>query len=434
MFSHRQTLRRGSLQSLLWSAAASGLVLLGRDGRGAESSAPAAAPPSRPPVVLTEAALRLHRSALVIDGHNDLPWELRKQAAGQFERLDIAQPQRTLHTDLPRLRQGGVGAQFWSVWVPVETARRGRALSTTLEQIDLVHRMIARYPETLELARTADDVLRIHRAGKIASLIGVEGGHSIEGSLEVLRRLHELGAAYMTLTHSESLDWCDSATDDPRCGGLSPFGEEVVREMNRLGMLVDLSHVSPDAMRAVLRVSRAPVIFSHSSARGLADHPRNVPDDVLKLTAANGGVVMVNFFSSFIVPSSAALSVNRMKFRREQERLLADAVAVDAALKRWDAQHTPDRGSIHTLIDHIDHIARVAGVDHVGLGSDYDGITLVPEQLEDVSCFPLITQALLDRGYSEEQIRKILGENLLRVMRGAEQVSRGMTQPPPPRE
>lgn len=431
MHSDRQTLRRGRRQWRLGAAGTIVMLLLGLDGWADESAAPATAHPSRPPVVLTEAALRLHRSALVIDGHNDLPWELRKQAAGRFERMDLAQPQPTLHTDLPRLRQGGIGAQFWSVWVPVETARRGTALSTTLEQIDLVHRMIARYPETLELARTADDIVRIHRSGKIASLIGVEGGHSIEGSLEVLRRLRELGAAYMTLAHSESLDWCDSATDDPRCGGLSPFGEEVVREMNRLGMLVDLSHVSPDAMRAALRVTAAPVIFSHSSARAVADHPRNVPDDVLKLTAANGGVVMVNFFSSFLVPSAATLSIERMHFRREQERLLADPAAVDAALKRWDAAHKSDRGSLQTLIDHIDHMVRVAGVDHVGLGSDYDGITLVPEQLEDVSCFPLITQALLDRGYTEQQIRQILGENLLRVLRGAEQTARAMEQTPP---
>lgn len=431
MPSDRQSLHRGRCRKRLGTVGAFGLLLLGLRGGADDSAPPAAAQPSRPPVVLTEAALRLHRSALVVDGHNDLPWELRKQAAGQFERMDVAQPQRTLHTDLPRLREGGVGAQFWSVWAPVETARRGRALAVTLEQIDLVHRMIARYPETLELARTADDIVRIHRSGKIASLIGVEGGHSIEGSLEVLRRLRELGAAYMTLAHSESLDWCDSATDEPRCGGLSPFGEEVVREMNRLGMLVDLSHVSPDAMRAALRVTAAPVLFSHSSARAVADHPRNVPDDVLKLTAANGGVVMVNFFSSFLVPSSAALSVERMQFRREQERRLADAAAVDAALQRWDAAHQPERGSIQTLIDHIDHIVRVAGVDHVGLGSDYDGITLVPEQLEDVSCFPLITQALLDRGYTEEQIRKILGENLLRVMRGAEQTARELSRTPP---
>lgn len=380
--------------------------------------------PARPKVVLTDAARRLHASCLVIDGHNDLPWEIRKQASGQLDRMDIAQPQPKFHTDIPRLRQGGVGAQFWSVWVPVDTARRNAALSTTLEQIDLVHRMLAKYPETFELARTADDIVRIQKSGKVASLIGVEGGHSIEGSLTVLRRLHELGAAYMTLTHSESLEWCDSATDAPRCGGLSPFGEEVVREMNRLGMLVDISHVSPDAMRAVLKVTQAPVIFSHSSARAIADHPRNVPDDVLKLTAANGGVVMVNFYPSFIVPSAAALSVQRMAYRAEQKRLLQDDAALDVALKRWDAEHPQDLGSIHTVIDHIDHIVKVAGVEHVGLGSDYDGIPTVPEQLEDVSTYPLITQALLDRGYTADQIRLILGGNLLRVMRAAEQAAR----------
>lgn len=385
---------------------------------------------TRPPVVLTDAARRLHASVLVIDGHNDLPWELRKQAAGQFERMDISQPQASLQTDIPRLRQGGVGAQFWSVWVPVDTAKRGAALSTTLEQIDLVHRMLARYPETFELARTADDIERIHRAGKIASLIGVEGGHSIEGSLTVLRRLHELGAAYMTLTHSDSLDWCDSGTDAPRCGGLSPFGEEVVHEMNRLGMLVDISHVSADAMRAVLKTTRAPVIFSHSSARALADHPRNVPDDVLQLTAANGGLVMVNFYSSFIVASSAQQSVERIAVKRRLQSEGLDADTVDAELRRWDVAHPPDLGTIHTLVDHIEHIIRSAGIDHIGLGSDYDGIAQLPAQLEDVSSYPLITQALLDRGYSEADIRNFLGGNLLRVMRDAERVSRELqTQP-----
>lgn len=389
-----------------------------------------AAAETRPPVVLSEAARRLHASCLVIDGHNDLPWELRKQAAGQLDRMDIALPQPKLHTDIPRLRQGGVGAQFWSVWVPVETVRKGVALSTTLEQIDLVHRMLEKYPDTFELARTADDIERIHRAGKIASLIGVEGGHSIEASLTVLRRLHELGAAYMTLTHSESLDWCDSGTDAPRCGGLSPFGEEVVREMNRLGMLVDLSHVSADAMRAALRVTRAPVLFSHSSARGLADHPRNVPDDVLQLTRDNGGVVMVNYYSSFIVASSARLSVQRMELRRALEREHSDSAAIDVALRQWDAANKPDPGTIHTLIDHIEHIIRVAGVDHVGLGSDYDGVPMLPKQLEDVSTYPLVTQALLDRGYAEADIRKILGGNLLRVMRGAERTARRLGETP----
>jgi membrane dipeptidase len=383
----------------------------------------AAEPATRPPVVLTDAARDLHAAALVIDGHNDLPWEIRKQGAGQFERMDIAQPQPKLQTDIPRLRQGGVGAQFWSVWVPVDTAKQGAALATTLEQIDLVRRMLARYPETFELARTADDIERIHRSGKIASLIGVEGGHSIEGSLTVLRRLHELGAAYMTLTHSESLDWCDSGTDAPRCGGLSPFGEEVVHEMNRLGMLVDVSHVSPDAMRAVLRVTKAPVIFSHSSARAIADHPRNVPDDVLRLTKANGGLVMVNFYSSFLVPSSAKLSVERLDVKRQLQQQGLAGEALDAELNRWDAAHPPDRGTIHTLIDHIEHIIAVAGIDHVGLGSDYDGITQLPEQLNDVSTYPYITQALLNRGHSADDLRKFLGGNLLRVMRAAERAA-----------
>ncbi|HEX6964047.1 MAG TPA: dipeptidase, partial [Lacipirellula sp.] len=304
-------------------------------------------------------------------------------------------------------------------------ANRGAALTTTLEQIELVKAMVARYPETFELALSTDDIERITQEGKIASLIGVEGGHSIEGSLNVLRQLYDDGARYMTLTHSDSLEWVDSGTDEEKAGGLSPFGEEVVREMNRLGMMVDLSHVSPEAMRDVLAVTKAPVIFSHSSARGVADHPRNVPDDVLRLTAENGGVVMVNFFSSFIVPASAQRDVQRMAFRRAKEKELQGDGAIEAAMRRWDAEHgRGERGTIHTLIDHIEHIVKVAGVDHVGLGSDYDGITMLPEQLEDVSSYPFITQALLDRGYSEGDIRKILGGNLMRVMREVEKRAR----------
>jgi membrane dipeptidase len=392
---------------------------------GALHAADAAAKDSRKPVVLTEKARKLHASSLLIDGHNDLAWEIRKKGGGKFDKLDISQRQPKLQTDIPRLREGGVGAQFWSVWVPTETARRGTALTTTLEQIELVKAMIARYPETFELALTADDIERIHKSGKIASLIGVEGGYSIENSIPVLRQLYGLGARYMTLTHSDSLDWADSATDKPKCGGLSPFGEEVVREMNRLGMMVDLSHVSPDTMRAALKVTKAPVIFSHSSARTVADHPRNVPDDVLKLTAANGGVVMANFFSAFIVPESAKRDVERMAFQRDQEAKTDDSRAVDAAMRRWDAEHgRGSRGTIHTLIDHIEHVIEVAGVDHLGIGSDYDGVSMLPEQLEDVSTYPYITQALLDRGHSAEDIRKILGGNMLRVMRGAEQTAK----------
>jgi membrane dipeptidase len=326
-----------------------------------------------------------------------------------------------LQTDIPRLREGGVGAQFWSVWVPGETSKRGAALSTTIEQIELVKAMIAQYPESFELALTADDIERIAKTGKIASLIGVEGGYSIEGSIPVLRQLYEMGARYMTLTHSDSLDWADSGTDAPRSGGLSPFGEEVVREMNRLGMMVDISHVSPDAMKDALRVTKAPVIFSHSSARGVADHPRNVPDDVLQLTAVNGGVVMVNFFSAFIVPESAERDVKRMAYRREIDKTMADEGEIEQAMKRWDAENgRGERGTIHTLVDHIDHIVKVAGVDHVGIGSDYDGVSMLPEQLEDVSTYPYITQALLDRGYSHDDIKKINGGNLLRVMRATE--------------
>ena len=231
-----------------------------------------------------------------------------------------------------------------------------------------------------------------------------------------------MGARYMTLTHSDSLDWADSGTDEPRCGGLSPFGEDVVREMNRLGMMVDISHVSPEAMKDALRVSTAPVIFSHSSARGVADHPRNVPDDVLKLTAENGGVVMVNFFSAFIVPESAERDVRRMAYRRELDKTMTDQGEIDQAMKRWDAEHgRGKRGTIHTLVDHIDHIVKVAGIDHVGIGSDYDGVTMLPEQLEDVSAYPYLTQALLDRGYTADDIRKINGGNLLRVMRAVEE-------------
>ncbi|QDT75173.1 dipeptidase [Lacipirellula limnantheis] len=393
-------------------------------GALASAESPAAEPVSRPPVVLTDEARKLHAETLLIDGHNDLPWELRQQARGQFDKLDVSKAQPTLQTDIPRLRQGGVGAQFWSVWVPGETSKRGAALSTTIEQIELVKAMIARYPETFELALTANDIERIAKTGKIASLIGVEGGYSIEGSIPVLRQLYGMGARYMTLTHSDSLDWADSGTDVPRSGGLSDFGEEVVREMNRLGMMVDISHVSPAAMKAVLKVAKAPVIFSHSSARAVADHPRNVPDDVLKLTAANGGVVMVNFFSAFIVPESAARDVERMAYRREIDKTISDEGEVEQAMKRWDAEHgRGERGTIHTLIDHIDHIVQVAGVEHVGIGSDYDGVSMLPAQLEDVSTYPYITQALLDRGYSHEDIKKINGGNLLRVMRATEQAA-----------
>lgn len=377
----------------------------------------------RPPVVLTEAARELHRRSLVIDGHNDMPWEIRRLGASSFEKLDISKPQPRIHTDIPRLRAGGVGAQFWSVWVPVELGYRGVALATTLEQIELVKQMIARYPETFALALSASDIERIHRQGKIASLIGVEGGHSIEDSLTVLEKLYQLGARYMTLTHTDSLNWADSATDKPRAGGLTPFGREVVLKMNQLGMLVDLSHVSAKTMHDALDVSVAPVIFSHSSAMAVANHPRNVPDDVLQRLREKDGVVMVNFFSGYIVPAAVNTVAEGMELERKLIAQKLSESEVDREMKRWKARNPYPRGTIHDLLDHIDHIAKVAGVQHVGLGSDYDGVSVLPTQLDDVSCYPYITQGLLDRGYTETEIQGILGGNLMRVFRRAEAVA-----------
>jgi membrane dipeptidase len=382
--------------------------------------------PARGPVKLTEEALRIHRSALVVDGHNDLPWQLRKKADSSFRIIDLRKPQKGLHTDIPRLRKGGVGAQFWSAWVPASTAKDKTAVRKTLEQIDVIHRMVATYPDTFEMAYTADDILRIHKEGKIASLIGVEGGHSIDNSLGVLRDYYRLGVRYMTLTHSDTIDWADSATDKPRHGGLTPFGEEVVREMNRLGMLVDISHVSPDTMKDALRVTRAPLIASHSSAYAVAAHPRNVPDDVLALVKKNGGVVMVNFYSGFVVPEGARAMQQMFAAARDLRKRYPDDKEYRAALDQWVKEHPFPAGSIHNVVDHIEHIIKKAGIDHVGLGSDFDGINRVPKQLEDVSYFPYITQELLNRGYKEGEIRKVLGGNFLRVFREAERVAREM--------
>jgi membrane dipeptidase len=375
------------------------------------------------PIVVSPAARELHRSSLVFDGHNDLPWEMRTNFGSSFDTADIAQSQPRMHTDIGRLREGGVGAQFWSVYVPADTAGRGTAAHDVLTQIDLVRRMCARYPDTFELAYTAADVERIHKAGKIASLIGMEGGHAIEESLSLLRMFHQLGARYMTLTHSDTLSWADSATDDARHDGLSEFGEEVVQEMNRLGMLVDISHVSVATMEDALRVSRAPIIASHSSAYAIARHPRNVPDEVLLKFRENGGVVMVNFFSGFVVPESAERMQRMIAVRRELRAKHTDDAEFESAWTAWKKEHVLVPGTIHDVVDHIDHIAKVAGVDHVGLGSDFDGITTVPAQLEDVSAYPRITQVLLDRGYQPDDIRKILGGNMLRVMRDAERAA-----------
>ncbi len=387
------------------------------------------APPKRGLVAVSDQAARVHRDALLIDGHNDLPWQFRERNDLFVRVIDIAKPQPKLHTDIARLRQGNVGAQFWSAYVDVATVKTGTAVKQTLEQIDIIHRFVKKYPDTFEMAYTADDILRIRKEGKIASLIGVEGGHSIDNSLGVLRCLYSLGARYMTLTHSDNLDWADSATDVPRLKGLSPFGEEVVQEMNRLGMLVDISHVSADTMRHVLRITKTPVIASHSSAFALAEHPRNVPDDVLKLIAKNGGVVMVNFYSGFITSEGARLGAVMIPAYREMKKRYTNEKDFNAAWEQWKKEHPLPRGSIHDVVDHIEHIIKVAGVDHAGLGSDFDGINSTPAQLEDVSTYPRITQELLNRGHSEEEIRKVLGLNALRVLREAETVAKRIGSP-----
>ncbi len=349
---------------------------------------------SRKPVVLTGHGREVHAAGMLFDGHNDLPWQMREIGSSSFDVYDISKSQPKLHTDIDRLRKGGVKAQFWSVYVPADTEAAGTALLQAAQQVDLVDNMLKRYPDVFEFASTADDIERIAKSGKIASMMGIEGGYSIEKSLDNIQRLYDRGCRYMTLTHSKSLDWADSATDDPKCGGLSEFGEAVIREMNRVGMLVDLSHVSAECMKKSLQVTEAPVIFSHSSARALNKHPRNVPDDILKMLPANGGVVMVNFYSKYVIPT---------------EQLEKDDTAP---------------GNIHDVVDHIEHIIKVAGIDHVGIGSDFDGVPRLPKQLDDVSAYPLITQELLNRGHSAADIHKLMGTNVLRALRSAETVAK----------
>lgn len=366
---------------------------------------------------VSERALKIHHEALLFDGHNDLPWRLRSDGDVAFGRLDLAGRLDSGHTDIPRIRAGGLDAQYWSVYIPSEHPDPAR---TVLEQIDVVHRMIERYPETFALALSADDVERIVAEGKVASLIGVEGGVAIENNLALLRTFARLGVRYMTLTHNSSLDWADAATDEPRSGGLSPFGERVVREMNRLGILVDISHVSPETMQAVLRVSEAPILASHSSAYAICPHPRNVPDDVLTLLPANGGVVMVNFYSAFVNGEAHRLVEEARTALREQH---PDPAEYRRALREWYRANELPPATIGQVADHIDHIVQVAGIDHVGIGGDYDGIDSTPVGLEDVSCYPRLTEELLNRGYSEEDIRKILGGNALRALREAGRVA-----------
>ena len=375
------------------------------------------------PDQMLERARALHRRVPLIDGHNDLPWRYRELVDRAISKIDIDHHQPDLHTDIPRLREGGVGGQFWSVYVPSSLSPQ-ESVGVTMEQIDVVHNLVRAYPGALRLALTADQVEGAFRAGRVASLIGMEGGHSIDSSLAMLRMFYRLGARYMTLTHNDNTPWADSATDDPRSNGLSPFGREVVREMNRLGILVDLSHVSPNTMLDALDAAEAPVIFSHSSARALNDHPRNVPDDVLERVPANGGVVMANFVPPFI---SQPVMEHERRRRAERERLESEhGASTDAAsetMRAWEDANPEPRATLSDVADHIDRIRAVAGIDHIGIGGDLDGVTSTPVGLEDVSKYPELTAELLRREYSDDDVLKILGGNVLRVMRQAERAS-----------
>lgn len=369
----------------------------------------------------------------LVDGHNDLPSVLHRRYGGDLEALDLAAGthdlDRPLHTDIPRLRAGLVGGQFWAVWIPHGPGPE--AVFQALDQIDIVHRMVARYPEDLEIAHTAADVRRIHAAGRIASIVALEGGHAIGNSLAVLRQMYNLGVRYLTLTHNVTLDWIDAATDRPRHGGLSEFGREVIAEMNRLGMLVDLSHVSHDAMHEVLNVSAAPVIFSHSSAYALCRHARNVPDDVLERLPANGGLVMVTFVPSFVSEELRVWVADRQaEHARARELHLGDEAAAEDRLAAWQQANPPPRATLEQVADHIDHVRAVAGIEHVGIGSDFDGIWATPVGLEDVSTFPALLAELLRRGYTREEAAMVAGGNLLRVMEEAEKVAAALATSP----
>jgi membrane dipeptidase len=382
----------------------------------------------------------------LIDGHNDLPWEIRERFKNDLAAVDLKSDTKRLPfppdgaplmTDIPRMRAGQMGGQFWSVWIPSDM--RGPAtVQTTLEQMDLVKRMAARYSDDFEMAYTAADVRRIHKAHKIASMIGIEGGHQINNSLPALRQMYDAGARYMTLTHTLNTGWADSATDTPAHHGLTPFGVEVVREMNRLGMLVDLSHVSPETMKAALAATEAPVIFSHSSARALVDHPRNVPDDVLRSVAANGGVVMVNFAPGYVSDARYRWDADDAAERARVNNppyiglYIGQPERAKAALAAWEDKHPRPAATLAQIADHVEHVRQVAGVDHVGLGSDFDGIEDAPVGLDGVDKYPALLEELMRRGWTDADIAKLAGENVLRVMAAVEKVSVKLRASRPP--
>lgn len=401
-----------------WAALA---MMLGLGAGGAaEEPSGSASPP------ISERARAVHAAGMLFDGHNDYPWLIRDEGDLGMARIDFARAAPG-QTDIPRLRKGGLKAQFWSVYIPSEYPNPTK---TVVEQIDFVNRMVEKYPDDLQLALTADDVEAAVKAGKIASLIGIEGGVAIDDSFAELRAFHKLGARYMTLTHNKTLAWADAATGERLHGGLTGFGERVVAEMNRLGMLVDISHVSAETMADVLRVAKAPVIASHSSAFALCPVPRNVPDEILAGLKTNGGVVMVNFYSAFIVPDS---NKKAAEAKAEIRKAHPDRDEAKKVIAEW-YKNEPGaiRGTVATVVDHIDHIVKVAGIDHVGIGSDFDGINSWPVGLEDVSDYPRITEELLRRGYSEPDVHKVLGGNALRALREAEAVAKKLQAETPP--
>ena len=397
-------------------------------------ASPAAAQPVDPKV---EARIdRILKATPLIDGHNDIAEQLRENYGSKVSGLASGTDQWTpkpLMTDMARLHEGRLGAQFWSVYIPSEVTGDA-AIRETLEQIDLVKRMVKAYPNDLALAGTADDIVHIHKAGKIASLMGVEGGHQIGGSLAALRQFYDLGARYMTLTHFKNNEFADSATDDPKYHGINDFGRAVIHEMNRIGMLVDLAHVSPETMRAALQVTRAPVLFTHSDARALADHPRNVPDDVLKLLPTNGGVVMVNFYLGHLSPEFIQWSADKSaEDARLKSLYTGQPERRDAGMKAWLAAHPEPRAGVGLIADHIEHVAKVAGYDHVGIGGDLDGIGYdeAPAGMNSVAGYPLLFAELIRRGWSDANLAKLAGGNVLRVMRRAEAVAASMKDEPP---
>jgi membrane dipeptidase len=395
-------------------------------------SGAAKAPPPPPDDAAVAHARRLLREAILIDGHNDLPWEIRtsKTAPRDVEAYDLRKPTRG-DTDLARLRAGAVGGQFWSVYIPGEDKAAGYA-RVQLEQIDIARRVVARYPEALALALTADEVEGAFRRGRIASLLGMEGGHALENSLGALRAYYDLGVRYMTLTHNVTLDWADAANDTARHGGLTRFGEEVVREMNRLGMLVDLSHTSPETMDDAIRVAEAPVIFSHSSARGVCDVPRNVPDAILRRLPASGGVVMITFVAAFVSPEFAKASAPVRKEYEKRTAGVGNAMDRERIYEELVKDFKPPVVTIGQLADHFDHVRTVAGVDHIGIGADYDGNTDWPAGLEDVSRYPYLFAELIRRGWSDADLKKVAGGNVLRALRGAEATARRLQAARPP--